>query len=283
LLYVTIPLALLSIVVRLLPDLAAGTPTLTFVDDVVVQAALFVLGTYAVVQEVRRRRLKAIEKTLPDMLDRLASINEAGMTVIESFRRVANSDLGALNPELARMSRDIEWGTDTATALRQFEDRIDTPTFTRVVSLVTNAMHASGDIGRVLRIAADDAQESRRLQRQREDEMMTYLVIIYLSFFIFLVIIGTLSSILVPALKDLHAGNGAGGPVAVGGLGNIAAVDIRAYTIIFFHTALVQAVVSGFVAGKMGEGKIRNGAKHATVMLAIAYVVFLLIEYMIHP
>ena len=283
LLLVTVPLALLSIVIRLFPNLTAGTPALTSADDVVVQATLFVLGTYAVVREVRRRRLEAIERAIPDMLDRLASVNEAGMTVIESFRRVTTGDLGALNPELERLSRDIEWGTDTATALRRFEDRIDTPTVTRVVSLVTNAMHASGDIGRVLRIAADDAQESRRLQRQREDEMMTYLVIIYLSFFIFLVIIGTLASILVPALRDLPTGNGAGGPVGVGGLGNIAAVDIHAYTVVFFHTALVQAVVSGFVAGKMGEGKLRDGAKHATVMLAIAYVVFLFIEYTIHP
>jgi archaeal flagellar protein FlaJ len=272
LLYVTVPLALLSIVVRLLPDLSTGAPALTSADDPVVQAALLVLGTYAVVREVRRRRLEAIEKAVPDMLDRLASVNEAGMTVTESFRRVATSDLGALNPEVERMSRDIEWGADTATALRRFEDRIDTPTVTRVVSLVTNAMHASGNIGRVLRIAADDAQESRRLQRRREDEMMTYLVII-----------GTLASILVPALQDLPVGNGAGGPVGVGGLGNVAAVDIRAYTVVFFHTALAQAIVSGFVAGKMGEGTLRDGAKHATAMLAIAYVVFLFLQYAIHP
>ncbi|GKZ13583.1 type II secretion system F family protein [Haladaptatus sp. T7] len=283
LLYVTVPLALLSVVLRVFPDLAAGTATPASVDGVVIQAALFVLGTYAVVQWAYRRRVKAIEAAVPDMLDRLASLNEAGMTVVESVRRVTNSDLGALNDELERMSRDIEWGTDAATALRRVEDRIDTPTVTRVVSLVTNAMHASGDIGRVLRIAADDAQESRRLQRQREDEMKTYLIIIYLSFFVFLVIIGALSAILVPALQDLPAGNAAGGPVGVGGLGNAAAVDIHAYTIVFFHTALVQAVVSGFVAGKMGEGTVRDGAKHATAMLAISYVAFLLIEFLVYP
>ncbi|MCO8247012.1 MULTISPECIES: type II secretion system F family protein [unclassified Haladaptatus] len=281
LLYLTVPLALLSIVVRILPDLAAGTATIPSADDVVVQAALFVLGTYAVVQWNNRRRLKAIEAAIPDMLDRLASVNEAGMTVVESFRRVTKGDLGALNEELARMERDIEWGTDTATALRRFEDRIDTPTVTRVVSLVTNAMRASGDIGRVLRIAADDAQESKRLQRQREDEMMTYLIIIYLSFLIFLVIIGTLSAILVPALQNLPSGNAAGSPVTIGGLGNISTVNIHAYTVVFFHTALVQAVFSGFVAGKMGEGKVRDGAKHATAMLAIAYVAFLVIDFVV--
>ncbi len=281
LLYLTGPLALLSIIVRILPNLAAGTATISSADDVVVQAALFVLGTYSVVQWQHRRRTKAIEAAIPDMLDRLASVNEAGMTVVESFRRVAKSDLGVLNEELSRMVRDIEWGTDTATALRRFEDRIDTPTVTRVVSLVANAMHASGDIGRVLRIAADDAQESRRLQRQREDEMLTYLIIIYLSFLIFLVIIGVLSAILVPALQNLASGNASGSPVGIGGLGNIGAVNIHAYTVVFFHTALVQAVFSGFVAGKMGEGKVRDGAKHATVMLAIAYITFLVIEFVV--
>jgi flagellar protein FlaJ len=37
----------------------------------------------------------------------------------------------------------------------------------------------------------------------------------------------------------------------------------------------VQAVCSGLVAGQMGEGTIKAGAKHATVMLLIAYGTFL--------
>ncbi|WP_227376471.1 type II secretion system F family protein [Haladaptatus halobius] len=218
------------------------------------------------------------------MLDWLASVNEAGMTVVESFGRVADSDLGVLNAELRRTWRDVEWGTDAATALRRLEDRIDTPTITRVVTLVANAMHASGDIGRVLRIAVDDAQASRRLKRQRRQEMATYLVIIYLSFFVFLFIIASLSGILVPALKNLPSADAGGsGPIGIGGLGNVAAVDIDAYTLVFFHTALVQALFSGFVAGKMGEGSVKDGAKHATAMFAIAYVVFLALEHVVHP
>ncbi len=279
-LYATIPLALLSVLVRIAPQIAAGTATLASVDDAIAQAALFVLATFAVVRELKRRRLLAIEAAVPDFLDRLASVNEAGMTVVESFRRVVDSDLGVLNTELQRTWRDIEWGTDTATALRRFEARMDTPTITRVVTLVTNAMHASGDVGRVLRIAADDAQTTRRLKRQRRQEMMTYLVIIYLSFFVFLVIIGSLNSILIPALENLPASNTGGNTPtgsSLGGLGNIEAVDIDAYTLVFFHTALVQAVFSGFVAGKMGEGKVKDGAKHAAILLAIAYVVFLVL------
>ncbi|MFB6271232.1 MAG: type II secretion protein F, partial [Halobacterium sp.] len=51
----------------------------------------------------------------------------------------------------------------------------------------------------------------------------------------------------------------------------------EAYSLVFFHTGLVQAVCSGLVAGQMGEGSVKAGAKHATVMLAIAYGTFLLI------
>ncbi|NEU56700.1 type II secretion system F family protein [Halorussus sp. MSC15.2] len=277
-LYATVPLGLLSVLVRAWPHFSDGTLTLQVADDFVVQAALFVVGTFAVVQELHRRRIAAIEAAVPDFLDRLASVNEAGMSVVESFERVSGSNLGALNAEVRRLWTDIEWGVDAETALYRFEDRLDTPTITRTVTLIANAMHASGDIARVLRIAADDAQDTRRLKQKRRQEMLTYVVIIYLSFAVFLVIVAALNSILIPNLptEAASAGASAGSPVGGGGpLSDISNVDTEAYTLLFFHASLVQAVCSGLVAGQMGEGSVRNGAKHATILLGVAYVVFL--------
>ncbi|WP_433628200.1 type II secretion system F family protein [Halomicrococcus sp. NG-SE-24] len=275
-LYATVPLAVVSLVVRVGPAVAAGTATPRSVDDAVVQAALFVLATFAVVQELRRRRLMSIEAAAPDLLDRLASVNEAGMTVVESIEQVADSDLGVLDAEIRRTWRDIEWGTDAATALYRFEDRIDSPTVTRIVTLVTNAMHASDDIGRVLRIAADDAQATRRLRRQRRQEMLTYLVIVYLAFLVFLIIVAALNSILIPALEQVpQTETGGSASAAVPGTGGVSSVSVDAYTLVFFHTALIQGLFSGVVAGKMGEGSVRDGAKHAAVLVTVAYVVFL--------
>jgi flagellar protein FlaJ len=273
-LYVTVPLALLSIAVRAWPHLTAGTLTLSVFDDFVVQAALVVIGTFAVVQEVHRRRIAAIEAAVPDFLDRLASVNEAGMSVVEGLGRVTDSDLGALDAEVQKLWADIQWGVDAETALYRLEDRLDTPTITRTVTLIANAMAASGDIARVLRIAADDAQNTRRLERQRRQEMVTYLVIIYLSFFVFLVIVGALNSILIPNLPT-GASAPSGSAAASGPLSEIGSVDVEAYTLLFFHSSLVQAVFSGLLAGQMGEGSVRNGAKHATVLLAVAYGFFL--------
>ncbi|WP_202935126.1 type II secretion system F family protein [Halorussus amylolyticus] len=274
-LYATVPLGLLSILIRSWPHLAAGTLTLRVLDDFAVQAALVVVGAFAIVQEVHRRRIAAIEAAVPDFLDRLASVNEAGMSVVESLRRVADSELGALDSEVERLRTDIEWGVEAETALYRLEDRLETPTITRVVTLLANAMHASGDLARVLRIAANEAQDTRRLKRKRRQEMVTYVVIIYLSFVVFLVIVGALNSILIPSLPT-----GASAPdtaaIADSPFGELASVDTDAYTLLFFHTSLIQALFSGLLAGQMGEGSVKNGAKHAAILLTIAYVAFLL-------
>jgi flagellar protein FlaJ len=273
-LYVTVPLGLLSILLRSWPHVLDGTLSLRVVDDFVVQAALVVVGTFAVVQELHRRRIAAIEAGVPDFLDRLASVNEAGMSVVESLGRVTDGDLGALDTEVEKLWADIQWGMDAETALYRFEDRLDTPTITRTVTLIANAMHASGDIARVLRIAADDAQDTRRLKQKRRQEMLTYLLIIYLSFFVFLVIVAALNSILIPNLPT-GASAPSGNPVGGGPISDISGVDVEGYTLLFFHASLVQALFSGLLAGQMGEGSVKDGAKHATVLLTIAYGVFL--------
>jgi len=281
LLFVTVPLAFLYIGVRVWLSYTAGTLSAGTADDPVIQAGLFVLGTYAVVYELKRRRIKDIEAAIPDLLERLASANEAGMPIVASFERVVGSELGALSTELEKTWTDIQWNGRVESALRRFEQRVQTTTVTRVVTLVTNAMNASGDLGPVLRIAADEAKATQRLRRERRNELLTYLVVIYVAFFVFITIVVALDTIFIPHLPsgDLFSVNSPAGGQVTGvsgiGIGGGGSVNKAAYSLLFFHTAAVQAVCSGFVAGQMGEGSVKSGAKHATVMLAVAYVVFI--------
>jgi flagellar protein FlaJ len=279
LLYVTIPLAVVVTLVRLAPHFAGGVPDPAAVDDLFVQALLFVVGTFGIVQEVHKRRLEAIEAAIPDFLDRLAGVNEAGMTIVESLRRVTKGDLGALDEEVERLWADVVWGGDARNALYRFEARVRTATVTRVVTLLTNAMTASGDLGPVLRIAANNAQEARRLKRKRRQEMLVYLLIVYLSFVVFLVIVGALDAILIPNIPTGLESPDATGAVPGAGLplGGTSDVNVDAYTLLFFHTAVIQGFFSGLVAGQMGEEDVKNGAKHATILVALSYGLFLVL------
>jgi len=279
--WVTVPIALVVTALRFPETIVDGQVSIRAFDDLLVQGTLFVVGTFAIVFEVHRRRLEAIESAVPDLMDRLASVNEAGMTVVQSIERVRRSELGALDPEFDRVWRDIEWGADVETALKRFESRLRTQIISRVVTLTTNAMNASGDMSTVLRIAGSQAKADRRLKQRRKQEMLTYMVVVYVSFFVFLFIIGVLSTVLIPNLPDGGTGAAvnqtAGGATGagVGGVGG-GGVNTEAYTLLFFHSTLLQGLLSGLIAGQLSTGDVRGGAKHAAVLLATAYGVFLL-------
>ena len=276
---ISLPIALWWLGVRVgsvpLDPLAA----LRTVDGPLVEVTLFTVGIFALVHELNKRRVRAVEKVVPDFLDRLASINDAGMSVVESLERLSRSDLDALTPELQRTWRDVQWGADVRQAFRRMDRRIDSPMVSRATVLITNAMSASGEIAPVLEIAADEARAGRRLQRERRQEMLTYLLVIYISFSVFVGIVVALTSSFIPAIESANIG-GVGqlpGGVSAGVFSGIVTVDTDAYELIFFHAAVIQATFSGLVAGQLGEGAIEDGAKHVVVLLGATMVAFLFI------
>jgi flagellar protein FlaJ len=277
-----VPLALVWLALRAPDAVSPAGIEARILDDVLIRAFLLVVGSFAVVWEVYSRRVRRMEQALPELLGRLASLNQAGMSVVESIERVRESDLGLLSVEVDRVWRDLEYGATVDDALRRFGLRVRTTATTRVVTLLTNALRASGNVAPVLRIAAEQAEAELKLRRRRRQQMFTYLVVIYISFLVFLVIIVAVQEVLVPSLPtDVpvpSADDTRRLGVNAGQFARFAEVDKAAYTLVFFHTALIQAVLSGFVAGQLGEGSLKDGAKHATVMLGVAYVAFLLLS-----
>ena len=279
-LYVTVPLAVLSVAVRAPAAFGTGGPQIRVLDDILIQALLFVVGTFAVVWELYSRRIRRMEESLPELLERLASLNEAGMSVVEGFERVRESDLGVLSVEVDRICRDLTYGANVGDALRRFGLRVRTTATTRVVTLLTNALRASGNLGPVLRIAGEQASAEVKLRRKRRQQMFTYLVVIYISFVVFLVIIVAVQEVLVPSLPNNvpTPDNTNQLAVNVDQFARFGQVNKAAYTLVFFHTAIVQAILSGFIGGQLGEGSLKHGAKHAAIMLAVAYGAFVLLS-----
>lgn len=118
-LVVTVPLASL-VVGAVVASLDLSAAPVHRLDDAVVWAALLVAVPYSALRALHRRRIRRIEAAVPDLLDRLASLNEAGMSLVESIDRVRHSDLGPLDPEVDALWRDIQLGATVAQALDRF-------------------------------------------------------------------------------------------------------------------------------------------------------------------
>ncbi len=268
---ITVPIAIGVIGWAMYGAMAQGELTIEAIDDYVIGSLLLVLSTFAVFYELNRRRIEAMERSVPDLLDRLASVNEAGTSMVLAIDHVRGSDLGALTPELDLVWSDVQWGADLSLSLRRLEARVRTRSVSRAVTLLTEAMKASGSLGTVLRIAGKQAAADRRLKRERAQVMMEYLVVVYVAFLAFMFIVGILALYLLPGLPGLDADS----PVAdVDGFGGMGDTDIEVYEMLFYHATVVQGLLSGLIAGQLSTGDVRSGAKHAAAMIALALLAF---------
>jgi flagellar protein FlaJ len=270
--YVTVPIAIIYVVATLIsiPRYSDIEILIDVVDDHIVLALLIVLIPYAVFYEVWARKLHGIESLIPDFLERMAGINQVGLTIAQAIAIMVNTNLGLLSYEIRRIKLDMDWGANFTEALMRFEERVRTPSIARTVTLITKASEMSGSIGEVLSIASSDSKMTEVLKRERSTEMFIYTAIIYLSFFVFLAVVAVLTTQFLPVLSNVSLGKLAG----VGSFSGIGTVPIQTFGRLLYHTCLVQAIFSGMIAGQMGEGSVAAGVKHSCVLLFVSIITF---------
>jgi flagellar protein FlaJ len=271
-LYITLPIAIMYLVATVIsvPRYSDLEILIDVIDDHIVIAILIVLIPYAVFYELWRKNVQGMESLIPDFLERMAGINQVGLTIAQAISIMVNTNLGLLSYEIKRIKRDIDWGASFSDALMRFEDRIRTPLIARTVTLITKASQMSGSIGDVLTIAASDAKMSYILKRERTSEMFIYTAIIYLAFIVFIFVVAVITSQFIPVLGDIDTQGIPSGSALAG----ISTVSLRAMERLMYHSVLVQALFSGLIAGQMGEGSLKAGIKHACIMLILTLIAF---------
>lgn len=271
-LVVTVPAALLYVAVVLMnvPQYGDIETFIDVVDDHIVIALLVILIPYAVFYEIWARKVLGIQALIPDFLERMSGINQVGLTIAQAIAIMVNTNLGLLSYEIRRIKRDMDWGANFTEALMRFEERVSTPAIARTVTLITKASEMSGQIGEVLTIAASDAKMSEQLKKERLAEMFIYTAIVYLSFLVFLFVVGVLSTQFLPVLAGINVS----GLPSTGLLSGLGAMPVATFDRLLYHACLVQAIFSGLIAGQMGESSVAAGVKHSCVLLVIALVTF---------
>ena len=243
---------------------------ISVLDDYIIFALIVILLPFAVFFEISSRKQKKMAKEMPTFLKKLASANEIGMTLAQSIKLIAKTNIGVLTIEVQKIWKDIQWGASVENALKRFANRVKSGSVSRVITLILKASRASGNTREVLEVAARDAANHEVLREERTNQMIIYVVIIYLSFFVFLFVIATMCGTFLPVMSGVGAA-GAAGPTFMGG------IDIDAFRRIFFHAAVIQGFCSGLIAGQMGEGSVFSGIKNSIIMVSIAYLAFLVI------
>ena len=248
--------------------------------DFVVFAILIAVGPVGMMITMEQGRIADIEKRLPDFLRDVAEAGRFGMTLSGAIVASSKGEYGRLTPEIRRMASQISWGVSATEALVLFAKRVDTPLVHRVTGLVIKASAAGGNIADVLTMSSVDTKESQTLFEERRTTMSTYVMVIYIAFFVFLVTVLILNTTFLPRMEEVTASSGlsevdvSDAPTTV----SISAESIPKIREMYFYAALVHAVGDGILAGVITNGKIANGLKHSFVMVMAAWVVLRIVS-----
>ena len=218
------------------------------------------MAPIALSYEGRRWYVQNIEAHLPDFLRELSDMKDIGITLHEAIQRIAGAKLGVLSSELSVASRDIESGAYVSSALVKMEERIGLVSVKRAISLLVRASEITTNLRQIFIIAITDFEYYLKLKRERSNTTIVYVMIIYLSFGIYLYTAYQLNVPFLAAFKGME--------VSVDTAGNLTEM---------FRIGIILATFSGIMAGQFSSNSILAGFKHSIVLLAATVALFVFV------
>jgi len=240
--------------------------------DFFVLGTLVLIAPYGFAMSAKLRRISKIEERLPDFLRDVSEAGRFGMTLPDAIVVASSGRYGLLTGEIKKMASQLEWGVPVATALRLFEERVPTPLVQRVVSIVTRANEAGGNVADVLTMVAHDTRESQLSATARQISMLTYVTVIYIAFFVFLVTIYIMAAVFLPQMITAGQGVAASTTLTSSGGVSLAFGFVPVLFLAFMVAVIVHAIGDGVMAGVLYNGRIAEGLQHATIMLSVGWL-----------
>lgn len=238
------------------------------IDATVVEAIVLVFAVYGIFYELRARYVAGIEQEIPAFLGELTQRHQLGMSFSGAIQSLGGQDMGRMNKEIQRMSRDLRLQSSVDDVMKRFANRVRSPMVSGVVVLLAAAHETAERLEPVITALKRWLEHDQRLRNERRVGMSQYLIVIYVAYLVFVFILVILNDVFLPRVPTQS--------LDVGGFGG-SQFDSLVYQTLFFHMSVIQAVFSGLVGGKMSEGSVSGGVKHALLMVIIAYLVFIVL------
>jgi len=103
--------------------------------------------------------------------------------------------------------------------------------------------------------------------------MLTYVTVIYISFFVFLVTIYIMAAVFLPQMITAGCSESTSGLTTGATAVTLAFQFVPILFLAFMVAVIVHAVGDGIMAGVLFNGRIAEGLQHATIMLAAGWLI----------
>ncbi len=208
----------------------------------------------------------------------LAESVKSGTPVSKSIVNLKNRNYGALSPFVEKLANQISIGIPVSKALDTFAYEVNNPVITRAITLIREAEKAGGEIEYILESSAKSIAEIEKLKKERKAAISSLVVQGYLIFFIFIGIMLIMEFKILPMTASISAANLMEN-IDIEKLSKIsytsttpASANEGAFSS-FLELLLVQGLFAGLIIGKITEGTLKSGVKHAFILIMATFLI----------
>jgi tight adherence protein C len=153
---------------------------------------MIVIATFAgwilpltIVQRQARQRLDTVDRALPDLIDLLCVMIEAGLSFPASLRMASEQFGPPLSDELRLTLQEQTMGLSVDEALSHMADRADTPAMKSFVRAMSQGEKMGISTGQIMRNLAGEMRSRRRSRAEEKAQKTPVLMLFPLVFLIF--------------------------------------------------------------------------------------------------
>ncbi|MCH8022727.1 MAG: type II secretion system F family protein [Thaumarchaeota archaeon] len=224
----------------------------------------------AIVQYKESRVRKSVEGNISNFLRNMTETLKTGLAPEKCIEALAETDHGGLTVHIQAMSTQISWGVPLDRVIRNFSDNVRGWMAKVTAFLLLEIVDIGGATISTFGSLAEFVEKISASEKEKRALTKPYVFIPYIG--AILVIITTL--LMISFIQNQITT----GPSSI----VTAPTDTSGIVTTILAAALFQSWVMGFVAGKMGEGSIAAGFKHAALLAIISmFTIFITTTYYI--
>jgi len=240
------------------------SPTL---DYMIVIALTIAVAPPSILGVVHSQWKQKIEKATPEFLRDLATASKTGIPLQVALEHASKRTYGPLTVELKILVAHMSWGMNFNEAMTEFSRRIDIPLITKATVLIIEAGKHGGDLSNIFESTANYVENVNNWTARRKMQTLPYVAIFYFSVVIFLFIIIVISTMMFAPISQMSTNDASFiKPI-------LTTEESRR---VFMHTALLEAMFGGLIAGKINEDSFVAGLKHVMVLAIVTGIAFYL-------
>ncbi len=202
---------------------------------------------------------KSVESMIPSFLRDVAEIRKTGLAPEKSIEQLANRSYGGLTKYVKIMSAQLSWGVPLRKVMINFSRSVRSWLVRAVAFLLLEVVDVGGGTVKMFGSLADFSQRMSEIEKEKKATLRPYIFIPY--FGAVMVVATTIMMIYFVTV-----------PLVGSPTGFNLGVNLGLVTDILLSGAILEAWIMGLVAGKMGEGSIAAGFKHAVALALISLI-----------